>query len=76
MAKKKRARVKIELLKYIAENINQLNVSDRRTILSIIIADQGEKYVEECADGCRVIANKLSDSAVEQIIDIMNDYLE
>ena len=75
MAKKK-AKVKIELLKYIAENINQLHISDRKTVLNIIVADQGEEYVEECADGCRIIANKLSDNAVDQIINLISDNLD
>ena len=76
MAKKKKAKVRIELLRYISENINQLEIPDRRIILGIIINDQGESRIEECADGCRIIANNLSDSAIDKIIDYMGVHID
>jgi hypothetical protein len=73
--KKRDNKVKLELLKYITENVNQLSISQRKEVMNIVINDLGSNDIEECADGCRMIINHLSIESINSIIEIISKVL-
>ena len=73
--KRRDNKVKLELLKYITENINQLSISQRKEVMNIVINDLGSNDIEECADGCRMIINNLSIESINSIIEIISKVL-
>lgn len=66
---------KRKLLMYITESVNDLPARDKITILEIISNDLGIDNVIESSDGCRVIIDTLSKSALNDILKVYAPYI-
>jgi hypothetical protein len=62
---------KREKLNFIINNADRLKIEEKRNVLNLLMLDLGIDSIYECADGCRIIINKLSKETIEDILLIM-----
>ena len=65
-----------ELLEYIVEHVNELPIKDRKTVMKIIAIDIGVESITNCADGCRMIIDDVSNDSLDSILEYMAIVLE
>ncbi len=66
------AEVRIENLNYIKDNISLLSHRDKISVLNIIALDIDSDQFVDCADGCRIVINDISDESIEAIIKVIS----
>jgi hypothetical protein len=61
----------MENLSYISENINDLEISDRKTVLRMIYESESKEHLEEKGGGTQIHVNLLSDKLITDIYEFV-----
>ncbi len=67
--------VNTKLAEYIINNINHINIMQRKKILNLIADDIDNNLIIDSADGCRINIIHLKENIINRIVDIIVESL-
>lgn len=68
--------IRDEKLTYIVCNVNLLSMKDKKIILNLFALEIDKDKFTDCADGCRVIIDDISDDTIDAAINIISYMIE
>jgi hypothetical protein len=66
----------MDKLDFIIENVNELDINDRREILQMIHSSKFSKSISEKGGGCQINLGNLDQQIIDKIYDFITQQLE